>query len=867
MDTVGPESDGQVSDSSLGTDLFEKLKENLAGHYEIQRELGEGGMAIVFLAHDVKHDRDVAVKVLKPELAASLGAERFLREIRTAAKLSHPHILPLYDSGDAGGVLYYVMPFVQGESLADLLEREQQLGIDEAIKIAREVAEGLGVAHSYGLVHRDIKPDNIMMSGGHAILADFGIARAVNEAGGEKLTQTGMSVGTPAYMSPEQAAGDPNTDGRSDIYSLGCVLYEMLVGQIPFTGPTPLAIMARHTMDQISPPSIQRDSIPPELEDIIFCAMSKTAADRFKTGQEMAEALAAVEAGAVPKLRRSTVMHRRASSLYVAPQVPTWKRMAVPAGIGAAVVVVGGLLITQLRPGGGGSGPTLLDATGLDPTNVAVLYFQDLTSGQSASHIADGLTEGLIDNLRQVRGIDVVSPNGVASYSDPAIPPDSVARALSVGTVVSGTVEQTADTMLRINVSLIDGNSGTPFERQNITVPLEQVLTAQDSLARAVTNLLRRFLGEEVRLRDLKGSTSSPVAWSLVARAERLRKDARSVGRDDTERTMALLSQADSILKVAESADPSWPEPIVLRGWIANTRASLEREPEIQDAWADSGLALAERALSIQPQNPKALELRGTMRYWSWFYGAEPAPDETARLLSGAEADLRAAAQGDRSLLASAYSTLSFVLLDQDKKVDANIAAVQAYEADAYLENVQRLLWLLFRTSYDLENTAQAKQWCETSYQRFPKNADFVACQLWLFTTNRVEPDVDRAWRFASELQALSSEDEWEGVYWGRRESHMLVAAAIARAGMADSAEAVLSRSRGNPEVDPDRVLLTREALVRVLLNQKDEAIRLLSEYYTYNPHHRPSETDDINWWWRSIQDDPGFRALLRPAR
>jgi len=285
------------------SDILERLQAALEDTYAIESPLGEGGMALVFLARDLKHDRLVAVKVLRPELAASLGAERFLREIQITAKLSHPHILPLYDSGEADGLLFYVMPFVEGESLADYVEREKQLSLDEALRITREVAEALSHAHSYGLIHRDIKPENIMMMGGHAIVADFGIAKAVSDAGGTEMTQTGTAIGTPAYMSPEQAAGQADLDGRTDLYALGCMLYEMLVGQVPFTGPTAQAVIARHTMDQIPPPSIMRQSISPELEDIVFCAMAKNPADRFRTAHEMIDAIKAVETGGMPKVR------------------------------------------------------------------------------------------------------------------------------------------------------------------------------------------------------------------------------------------------------------------------------------------------------------------------------------------------------------------------------------------------------------------------------------------------------------------------------------------------------------------------------------------------------------------------------------
>src|SRR5437899_4968711 len=292
--------------AALVADLLETLRDALIEHYAVQRELGRGGMATVFLAEDRKHHRPVAIKVLHSELAAALGSDRFLREIAIAARLQHPHILPLYDSGTVNRLLYYVMPYVEGESLRDRLEREKQLSVDEAVRITTEVASALAYAHSHGVVHRDIKPENILLEGGTAIVADFGIARAVSVAGEERhLTQTGTVVGTPIYMSPEQATGSSEIDGRSDQYSLACVTYEMLVGEPPFTGPTPQAVMARHSLDAVSPPSIVRASIPDAVEDALLRALGTTPADRFSTTALFAEALARPSAATGP-LRRST---------------------------------------------------------------------------------------------------------------------------------------------------------------------------------------------------------------------------------------------------------------------------------------------------------------------------------------------------------------------------------------------------------------------------------------------------------------------------------------------------------------------------------------------------------------------------------
>ena len=269
----------------------DRLSSALANRYRVERELGQGGMATVYLAHDLKHDRDVAIKVLHPDLGAALGGERFLSEIRTTARLQHPHILPLLDSGDAEGLLYYVMPLVTGETLRARLERERQLPIADAVLIAREVADALSHAHAQGVVHRDIKPENILLQNGHAIVADFGIALAVQQAGGQRMTQTGLSLGTPQYMSPEQAMGERTIDARTDIYALGAVTYEMLVGQPPFTGATVQAIVARVLTEKPALISTTRNTVPPAVEDAVFTALAKLPADRFATAAEFAAAL------------------------------------------------------------------------------------------------------------------------------------------------------------------------------------------------------------------------------------------------------------------------------------------------------------------------------------------------------------------------------------------------------------------------------------------------------------------------------------------------------------------------------------------------------------------------------------------------
>src|SRR5689334_180962 len=276
---------------SRTTAMLDSVKAALESKYSIERELGRGGMATVYLAQDLRHGREVAVKVLHPELASAVGADRFLREIKLSARLNHPHILPLFDSGEASGFLFYVMPYIEGESLRDRMNREGQLSLEDSLAIGRAVAGALDYAHRRQIVHRDIKPENIMLNEEMAMVMDFGIAKAVSVAGTETLTQTGMVVGTPAYVSPEQAAGELEIDGRSDQYSLGCVLYEMLTGERPFTGPTAQAVLTKRFTAPVPSLSEVLEGVPDEIDRALSKAMAKDAAARYTTSGEFARAL------------------------------------------------------------------------------------------------------------------------------------------------------------------------------------------------------------------------------------------------------------------------------------------------------------------------------------------------------------------------------------------------------------------------------------------------------------------------------------------------------------------------------------------------------------------------------------------------
>jgi serine/threonine-protein kinase len=372
------------------TDSFQRLTAALADRYRIERELGAGGMATVYLAHDVRHDRQVALKVLRPELSAILGAERFLHEIKTTANLQHPHILGLHDSGEADGMVYYVMPFVEGESLRERLVREHQLPVDDAVRIAREVADALDYAHRHGVIHRDIKPENVLLHDGRALVADFGIALAVSRAdGGTRMTETGMSLGTPHYMSPEQAMGEREITAKSDVYALGCVLYEMLSGEPPFTGPTAQAIIARVMTEEPRSLTIQRRTIPPHVEAAVLRALEKLPADRFATAAQLAEALA----------RPSAMMVEIATAPAAAVRRPVGttfrdRARALPPWLVAAVAVGGaawGWLGRAPRPGTSwqyvtfGDGPTpttIAPSLALSPDGASLVVKDDIQNGR-----------------------------------------------------------------------------------------------------------------------------------------------------------------------------------------------------------------------------------------------------------------------------------------------------------------------------------------------------------------------------------------------------------------------------------------------------------------------------------------------------
>ena len=468
---------------------FDHLRAALAARYALERELGRGGMATVYLARDLRHGRLVAIKVLRPEIAAALGPERFLREIELAARLTHPHILPLHDSGEAAGFLFYVMPYIEGESLRDRLEREGPLPLEEALRITREVASALGYAHSHDVVHRDIKPENILLSGGEAVVADFGIARAITQAAGSKLTETGIPIGTPAYMSPEQASGGGPIDGRSDVYSLACVLYEMLVGEPPYTGPSAQVVIAKRFTDPV--PSVRRlrDTIPPTMDAAITKALAKAPTDRFATAAQFGEALEA-------PAQRARDTGRRTS------------RLAAGAGLAATLVVAAAGLFVLSRPHGT---PALAGPPG---QSIAVLPFVNVSGAPQEEYLSDGISEELINALSKLPQLQVVARPSSFAFKGKNEDVRQIGQALQVATVLGGSVRRAAN-RLRVTAQLTDARNGYNLWSETYDREMGDVFAVEDGISHAIMRALQMHLVSEDSLTLLRRPTHDVEAYDL----------------------------------------------------------------------------------------------------------------------------------------------------------------------------------------------------------------------------------------------------------------------------------------------------------------------------------------------------------------
>jgi serine/threonine-protein kinase len=457
-----------------------RLAEALSDRYTIEREVGAGGMATVFLAEDKKHGRKVALKVLRPELAEAMGSERFPREIKMVAQFNHPHILSLYDSGEVQGFLYYVMPYVEGESLRDRLARDKQLPIAEAIRILHEVADALAYSHARGVVHRDIKPGNVLLSGRHAVVTDFGVAKALSAAGGDKATTVGIAVGTPQYMAPEQAMGESNVDHRADIYALGLLGYEMLAGRPPFDASSPQAILAAQVMEV--PVDIQqvRPGTPPLLGDAIMRCLAKNRADRWQSADELIARLEAI--AATPSGGMTPTDTRPFTATSMRPKSKRGWLIAIAAGV---IVVAGVLGAYAMSRGSGSAGGGKIDKIGVMP-------IEDI-SGKDSVFVA-AMHDALTSALTRANLVGVATRSAMMHYKGGAKTTREIAKELGLGGIVEATVFRAGDVM-RINVQFTDPVTSRALWSETYEKNVKDVLAAQNEVVGLVASGIGGVLG------------------------------------------------------------------------------------------------------------------------------------------------------------------------------------------------------------------------------------------------------------------------------------------------------------------------------------------------------------------------------------
>ena len=529
-------------------ELQDRLQAALANRYAIEREVGRGGMATVYLAQDLRHRRRVAVKILHPHLAVNVGPERFQREVEIAARLSHPHILTLIDSGEAEGLLYYVMPFIEGESLRGRLDRERQLPVEDALEITRHVAAALGYAHARGVIHRDVKPENVMLHEGEPMVTDFGIAKALSAAGTQHLTQTGTSVGTPAYMSPEQASGEADLDGRSDEYSLACMLYEMLAGDPPYTGSSAQAIIVKHFTD--TPPSVRsiRPALPEAIDRVIMKGLAKAPADRFAGVLQFARAL---PSGA-----------------------------STPPGLPQTAVT---------------TPPTAA------AKSIAVLPFVNMSADPENEYFTDGIAEEIINALTKIQALRVASRTSAFAFKGKREDIGEIGRKLKVATVLEGSVRK-AGNRLRVMAQLVNVVDGYHLWSERYDRELQDVFAIQDEIAENIVRALRVVLSEDEKRAIEEVPTADVQAYDYYLRGRQFLHQFRRTGiqfaRRMFERAMGL--DPNYVRAYAGAADCCsflymyWDASKAnLEGAESYSRKALELGPEVAEAHASRGLALS----------------------------------------------------------------------------------------------------------------------------------------------------------------------------------------------------------------------------------------------------------------------------------
>jgi eukaryotic-like serine/threonine-protein kinase len=601
------------------------------GTYRVLRTLGHGGMATVYLARDERHRRSVALKVLHPDLAHALGPERFLREIEVAANLSHPHILPLHDSGEAAGLLYYVMPYVEGESLRDRLRRETQLPVDEALQLGREVADALAYAHGQGVIHRDIKPENILLSGGHALVADFGIARALGQADSARLTETGMAVGTAAYMSPEQASAASHIDGRSDVYSLGCVVYEMLAGEPPYTGRTAQAIIAKRFSDPVPQIRRVRPTVSANVDQAVTRALALVPADRFATAAEFARALQPDVAtpAATPTLPLASAV--REGSRSPTPNGRARRRLPVAAtALGLGFLIGLGVLFAWRRSHAGAG-----EAGGAKV--LAVLPFENLGDSGEA-YFADGVGDEVRGKLSQLGGVAVIARVSSNGYRHTSKSPQEIARELGAEYLLTATVrwEKHPDgtSLVRVSPELVrvtPGVAPTTKWQQGFDAALTDVFQVQADIAGQVAQALNVALGDSAEHQLATRPTQSLPAYDAFLRGEAATQGMTTLDPKSLRQAIAAYEQA---LALDSTFVEAWAQLSRAEAYLYSSLAAIP-------ATGEAARRAAERALALAPTRSEGHQALGA--YYGYVVADKSrayAEDSAALALAPGNADI-----------------------------------------------------------------------------------------------------------------------------------------------------------------------------------------------------------------------------------
>jgi TolB-like protein len=616
-------------------ELRRRLQAILVGRYTIERELGQGGMATVFLAQDVRLGRAVAIKLLDPALTSSIGVERFLREIAITARLQHPHILTLIESGQDGGLVYYVMPHIEGESLRERLKREPAVSVTGAVWIAREVADALAYAHARAVIHRDIKPENILLSDGHAWVADFGIARAIETCTGESqkaLTLTGLPIGTPAYMSPEQAEGRPDVDGRSDVYSLGCVLFEMLTGRPPFVGRSARAVMQQHVTTP--PPSLAelRPDLPPELHATVERAIAKNPNDRHPSARAFGDELQLIAATAVASHATPPDAHARAAASgirrAVAAEPEARGSRSGTLLLGSAAVAAVALIATTVFPWGGrqpdspdlpaaaapktDSSATLRAAT--YRSSMAVMPLATYGTDSESAFLSEGITEEIIAQLAGIRGLKVISRTSVVALAPKGLTVPQIAETLGVRHVLEGSVQRAGD-RIRITLQLIDAETDAHLWAESYDRGLKDVIALRQEIAGKVAGALAMAVPGIA-------TGPAPAGPGSTAAYEAYLRGSYWVGRTSPEGLDQAITAFEQAIRLDSTYAPAYAAlSDVLQAWVTlGYRGARNPYPTFARA-----SALADRALQLDSGLAAGYVARAMLRIMAW------APDDAVR--------------------------------------------------------------------------------------------------------------------------------------------------------------------------------------------------------------------------------------------